>query len=119
MDDEGASLLINSCEQIFAEKMRSLLRFGPFSTRYKDIFDFCYLKDHVERKRLMECIQIYIFDEPAMKEKNMGDIRRRISAIFKNRQFRTSVERSGDRNWLHIDVGEAFDEILNFLNTLD
>jgi len=119
MDDEGASLLINSCEQIFAEKMRSLLRFGPFSTKYKDIFDFCYLKDHVERKRLMECIQIYIFDEPAMKEKNMGDIRRRISATFKNRQFRTSVESSGDRNWLHIDVGEAFDEILNFLNTLD
>ena len=39
MDDEGASLLINSCEQIFAEKLRSLLRFGPLSTRYKDIFD--------------------------------------------------------------------------------
>lgn len=48
MDDEGASLLINSCEQIFAEKLRSLLRFGPLSTRYKDIFDFCYLKDHVD-----------------------------------------------------------------------
>lgn len=99
MDDEGASLLINSCEQIFAEKLRSLLRFGPFSTRYKDIFDFCYLKDHVERKRLKECIQIYIFDEPAMKEKNMGDIRRRISATFNNRQFRTNVERSGDRKF--------------------
>lgn len=119
MDDEGASLLINSCEQIFAEKLRFLLRFGPFSTRYKDIFDFCYLKDHVERKRLKECIQIYIFDEPAMKEKNMGDIRRRILATFNNRQFRTNVERSGDRNWLQIDVGEAFDVILNFLNTLD
>ncbi len=31
-----------------AEKLRSLLRFGPLSTRYKDIFDFCYLKDHVD-----------------------------------------------------------------------
>lgn len=54
MDDEGASLLINSCEQIFAEKLRSLLRFGPLSTRYKDIFDFCYLKDHVDMSRLAD-----------------------------------------------------------------
>ena len=119
MDDEGASLLINSCEQIFAEKLRSLLRFGPFSTRYKDIFDFCYLKDHVEIERLVECIQIYIFDEMTMKEKNMDDIRRRISATFNNRQFRSNVERSGDRNWLQMDVGEAFDAILDFLNTIE
>lgn len=49
MDDEGASLLINSCEQIFAEKLRSLLRFGPLSTRYKDIFDFCCLRRREQR----------------------------------------------------------------------
>ena len=29
LDDVGASLLINSKEQIFTEKLRSLLRFGP------------------------------------------------------------------------------------------
>ena len=34
LDDVGASLLINSKEQIFAEKLRSLLKFGPLSTRY-------------------------------------------------------------------------------------
>lgn len=38
-DDDGASLLINSNEQMFTEKLRSLLRFGAVSTRYKDIFD--------------------------------------------------------------------------------
>lgn len=42
-DDEGASLLINSNEQMFTEKLRSLLRFGPISTRYKDIFDMYFL----------------------------------------------------------------------------
>jgi len=31
-----ARLLINSYEQMLAEKLRSLLKFGPFSTRYKD-----------------------------------------------------------------------------------
>lgn len=39
MDDDGASFLINSCEQIFVEKLRSLCKFGPFSSRYKDIYD--------------------------------------------------------------------------------
>lgn len=37
--DESVSLLINSKEQIFVEKLKSLLKFGITSTRYKDIFD--------------------------------------------------------------------------------
>ncbi len=74
-DDEGASLLINSCEQIFVEKLRSLLRFGPLSTRYKDIFDFGYLKDHVNIEKLSEYIKFYIIDEPSMREKDMDSVR--------------------------------------------
>lgn len=118
MDDEGASLLINSCEQIFAEKLRSLLRFGPLSTRYKDIFDFCYLKEHVDMSRLAECIRTYIIDEPAMREKDMNSVRQRVSVVFANRQFRHNVEHSGDRNWLQIDVGTAFKMIQEFLETV-
>lgn len=41
--DDGFTLLINSPEQIFTEKLKSLLKFGITSTRYKDIFDFYYL----------------------------------------------------------------------------
>lgn len=119
MDDEGASLLINSCEQIFAEKLRSLLRFGPLSTRYKDIFDFCYLKDHVNMSRLAECIKIYIIDEPSMREKDMNGVRKRVSLIFSNHQFRKNVEHSGDRNCLQIDVGAAFKMIQEFLETVN
>ena len=41
---EGSvSLLINSPEQIVCEKLKSLLKFGIRSTRYKDVFDFYYL----------------------------------------------------------------------------
>lgn len=119
MDDDGASLLINSCEQIFAEKLRSLLRFGPLSTRYKDIFDFCYLKDHVDILRLTECIKTYIIDEPSIREKNMNDVRKRVSLTFSNRQFRNNVERSKDRNWLQIDVQVAFKTIQEFLKSID
>lgn len=52
LDEEGASLLINSNEQMFTEKLRSLLRFGAISTRYKDIFDMYFLCQSMELKRL-------------------------------------------------------------------
>ena len=51
-DEEGASLLINSREQMFAEKIKSLLKFGTYSTRYKDIFDLCYLARGVRKDKL-------------------------------------------------------------------
>lgn len=41
-DDEGTSLLINSNEQMLSEKLRSLLKFGTFSTRFKDIYELCF-----------------------------------------------------------------------------
>ena len=41
-DDDGANLLINPTEQMIIEKLRSLLKFGPISTRYKDIFDILF-----------------------------------------------------------------------------
>lgn len=52
-DNEGASLLINSKEQMFAEKLRSLLKFGQFSTRYKDIYDMYYHCDKIESEKLI------------------------------------------------------------------
>lgn len=42
-DDEGASLLINSNQQMLSEKLRSLLKFGTFSTRFKDIYELCFI----------------------------------------------------------------------------
>ena len=68
MDDEGVSLLINSREQILTEKLRSLLRFGPLSTRFKDIFDIAYLSEHIDRNRLMQCLDTYILSDSGMRE---------------------------------------------------
>jgi len=56
-NDDAVSLLINSKEQIFTEKLRSLLKLGPFSTRYKDIFDMCYLADFSDSIKLLKCIK--------------------------------------------------------------
>ena len=69
--------------------------------------------------RLAECIKIYIIDEPSMREKDMNGVRKRVSLIFSNHQFRKNVEHSGDRNCLQIDVGAAFKMIQEFLETVN
>ena len=88
LDDVGASLLINSKEQIFTEKLRSLLRFGPLSTRYKDIFDLCYLSEHVDKDRLMKCLNTYIFSDSNMRENDMGAIMKRVNQTFTDKLYR-------------------------------
>ena len=118
MDDEGASLLINSKEQIFAEKLRSILRFGPLSTRFKDVFDMCYLTDHVDHQRLERCVNTYIFSDPGMRENEMDAVRARVQRTFADRTYRQRLERSRSSNWMGISVSEALERIIAFLNTL-
>lgn len=118
MDDEGASLLINSKEQIFTEKLRSLLRFGPLSTRYKDVFDMCYLSDHVDRQRLKQCLNTYIFSDPGMRENDTDAIRSRVQRTFADRAYRQRLERSRSSNWMEISVSEVLERLTAFLNSL-
>ena len=117
-DDVGASLLINSKEQIFTEKLKSLLRFGPLSTRYKDIFDLCYLSDHVKSDKLMKCIDTYIFSDSSMKENDITAIRKRVERTFSDKLYHQNIERSVRFNWLGIKVDEDFSKITSFLETL-
>ena len=110
--------MINSKEQIFAEKLRSLLKFGPLSTRYKDIFDLCYLSDFVDRDRLRECLNIYIFGDSGMFENDIADVLRRINRTFSDRLYRQRVTRSRKANWLGIQVTDACGKITAFLETM-
>ena len=118
LDDVGASLLINSKEQIFTEKLRSLLRFGPLSTRYKDIFDLCYLSEHVDKDRLMKCMNTYIFSEPNMRENDMGAIMKRLNRTFSDKLYCQNIGRSARLNWLGLKVDDAFQKITAFFDTL-
>ena len=118
MDDVGASLLINSKEQIFTEKLRSLLRFGPLSTRYKDVFDLCYLSDHVDQSRLKSCMDTYIYNDTKMPAKDIQDVIKMVEQTFNNRSYARNIERSQRANWLNIKPSEAFSKILEFLRSL-
>ncbi len=118
LDEDGASLLVNSKEQIFTEKLRSLLRFGPFSTRYKDVFDLYYLTGVVDKEKLWNCVNIYILNEPEMREATIGDICNRVESTFSNRAYRESIMRARKSNWMNVDVKTAMSGLLTYLRNL-
>lgn len=118
LDDDGASLMINPKEQIFAEKLRSLLRFGPLSTRYKDIFDLCYLSEHMDADKVKHCIEAYILADPGMRENSPEDILKRLGITFANKTYRQRLERSASANWLDISPSDAMEKIQAYLMRL-
>ncbi len=116
-DDEGATLLINTNEQMFSEKLRSLLKFGTFSTRYKDIFDMYYLKDHIEKLKLLNSFDVYIFSDESMKENSVADISNRLRRIFSDKHYKHSLDKS-DKRWLDEDIDIILNGLLNFIEKL-
>ncbi len=117
LNDESVSLLINSKEQMFVEKLRSLLKFGPFSTRYKDIFDIYFLSSRVDNDRLFGCIEQIIFDDEKMRENNMADIINRVKNTFKDKTYVSRAEKS-QKNWLDEDLDTVLDRIVSFLKSI-
>ena len=116
--EEGANLLINSSEQMFTEKLRSLLKFGTFSTRYKDIFDMYYLSEQVDPARLRSYMDTYIFSDPGMRESSMEDVVRRVGGVFASQRYVSRLSTSR-KNWLENDIPEVLQKFQSFLQSLE
>ena len=117
LTDDGVNLLINSKEQIFTEKLRSILKFGANSTRYKDIFDLYWLSDKVNKKELLHCFDILIFSDPGMKENTISEIERRLRNVLENQDFRKHIS-SSKKNWLDTEDDQACDGLLSFFKSI-
>lgn len=116
-DDEGASLLINSDEQMLAEKLRSLLKFGPFSTRYKDVYDMYYLKDIIDKGKLGIAINTYIFSDSAMREKSGEDIVNRLKFTFSDKAYVKTLDTS-DKRWMDESIDVIIKGIVEFADEI-
>ena len=116
--DEGVSLFANSIEQIFTEKLKSILRFGFFSTRYKDVYDIYYLLYKVEQTKLKKCITTLIVTDNTMKENNIKDITIKIKQIFTNNSYINKLKTSR-KNWLNISHEEIIVSIIEFFENFD
>lgn len=111
--DGSVTLLVNSKEQIVVEKLQSLIKLGPFSTRYKDIYDMYYLLEieGVDRSRFDALIASEILQDPAYRENTASDIHKRLENTLTNRRFVDAITRS-KKNWLDVSYDDLTKSLL-------
>ena len=116
----SANLLINSMEQIFTEKLKSLLKLGFRSTRYKDLFDFYYLIENnkLDKEKLINCIEILIFKDETIRENTIQDIITRMKGTLDSQRYRNNLN-SPKVNWLGIPIEETINIVLDYISSLE
>lgn len=118
--DDSVTLLVNTKEQMFAEKLKSLLKIGAASTRYKDVFDMYYLAKlaGLNSNSLNECLTKIIFDDVSMRERNIKGIVKRLGNIFSDKRFIEPLSKSKRSNWLDVSVETVVSELLSYFNSI-
>lgn len=118
--ENSANLLINSVEQIFTEKLKSLLKLSFRSTRYKDLFDFYYLIENnkLHKEKLIKCIHLLILKDENMRENTIQDVVKRIESTLNSQRYRNNLN-NPKVNWLEISIEDAIDTVLNYISNLD
>ncbi len=113
-------LLANSKEQICVEKIKSLLKFGITSTRYKDIFDIYYLfnTNNFSNSRFFKYLDKLVFKDSLIDENNIIDLKNSLEVILYNNKFKSMISMARN-NWLEISIDETITSILEFISSLE
>ncbi len=114
MNKNGVSLFKNSSEQIFTEKLKSLLYWGTNSGRFKDVYDLYYLKDIVDLEKLKKDFEVLIFSDIEVYENNETDIVERLNSIFGDKEYLEKLEKAEQR-WLDDDINVITKELIEFI----
>lgn len=116
----SVALLINSPEQIVCEKLKSLLKFGIRSTRYKDVFDFYYLinNDILNKDKLIKYIDLLIIKDKNLSQNNINDVTLRLKAILNNKRFISRLDNARS-NWINIPINSVIDNVILYFSSLE
>lgn len=117
---EGVCLLANSKEQVFAEKLKSLLLHGIRSTRFRDLYDMYYIghRRDLDRERLARYIDEAIVEDRDMWDESIEDVVRRVERTLSNRRFLARMK-SSHRDWIGRSAEEVARWLPGFLATLN
>lgn len=117
--NKSMALMINTKEQIFVEKLSSLLKHGIRTTRYKDIYDFYYLitEGNMNKSLVIDLINIYCINE-SKRNKNILDIQNELNKIFTNNIFLKNAQ-SSRYNWVEEDINIVLECILDYIKSLE
>jgi predicted nucleotidyltransferase component of viral defense system len=100
-------LQVNPPEQIFAEKMMSLARLGPISTRYKDIYDMYYLTTLSSfNKSKLKTVFSCFFMKSKREPHDFVSLIERITLTLENAMFKRESENISNK-WLDVDYEEV------------
>lgn len=113
LQDEGIALMANSKEQVCAEKLRSLMRIGVASTRFKDVFDVYYLlcREGIDSDALDRAMHVLVYDADDMRENSPAAAHARLSRVLNDRRFRRNLSNARN-NWLGANVDKVVSGIL-------
>jgi len=119
-ESSNVTLLANSKEQMCVEKIKSLLKFGITSTRYKDIFDIYYLikSDSFSESRFLKYLDKLILRDNLIDESNIMEVKNSLEFILSNNRFRSMINMARN-NWLELSIEDTIISILEFISSLE
>lgn len=113
-EERTATLFANSREQIFAEKLLSLIRHGIMSTRTKDVFDLYYLSTVVSNRKLRSFLRALIFENDKCPLHDKAAILVAVQRTFASRRFLQDMA-SPKSNWLGLPPQQVTEALLSYL----
>ena len=99
--EENAELQVNSNEQIFVEKLLSLLRHGIVSRRPKDVFDMYYLSSRLNRDVLRTYMASFIYANNRCKERSKEEVIDSLQRTFSSKRYLSKLG-SARVNWIGV-----------------
>ena len=117
--NESVTLIINSKEQIIGEKLKSLLKFGIRTTRFKDVFDIYYLLNNtnINKTELLSIINSLIINDSLMRENDIDEVASNLETILNNNIFKRNLS-IVKNNWLELSVDKVVDNVIKYFNEL-
>lgn len=117
-DEQQNTLKVNPPEQIFAEKLYSLAKHGPLSTRFKDAFDMYYLINQkvLNKNTVRKCIELLTIRH-VNNISSIDDVCNLVSNTFEDKQYIQNIKTTKD-NWIDVDYQIMFQTILDFIYSI-
>lgn len=114
-DEKPIFLKANPPEQIFTEKLFSLIKHKAFSSRYKDIYDMFYLVNNnlIDKDLFVRCINLFL-NKKIYDVHSINDIYDTINSIFENENFVSNINESMEK-WMDSDVETMLKVVKEFI----
>ena len=115
--DEKAELQVNSNEQIFVEKLLSLLRHGIVSRRPKDVFDMYYLSSRVDLGVVRSYMSSLVYASTRCRERTKEDVLGSLQRTFSSKRYLSKLG-SARVNWLGVSPKIATNAVIKLIASL-